>query len=216
MRDKENLSPLGHKLRRFNRKERYWLLENILEHFSESKINQGFKKFIASELAINIPERGVYWAFDYHFDWIYAAVASNADLDEDTVYENSKELKIRGTQQDIDFLICFDETLILIEAKGVTGWKEKQFLEKVERIKELKKHLYAKIGAKHKIYFFLMSPKDLSKKFQNPLGSSEEIPSRHIRMQIDDDLVFVRRCDKDGKDYHQWKIIPSATNRFLD
>jgi hypothetical protein len=41
---------------------------------------------------------------------------------------------IKGTQEDFDLIVAFDRTVILIEAKGVTSWSNKQFLSKHRRL----------------------------------------------------------------------------------
>ena len=65
---------------------------------------------------------------DYHIDWLYASLNLAKDNNPAKVYPNEKNV-IKGQQEDIDWLIAFKGQskyhLVLIEAKGVTGWSNK-------------------------------------------------------------------------------------------
>ncbi len=59
-------------LKAFNRKERYWLLKDAHGE-SFDKLDKIFITKLNDTLNIDIPDNA-WWALDYHFDWISAAV----------------------------------------------------------------------------------------------------------------------------------------------
>lgn len=63
---------------------------------------------------------------------------------------------VTGSQQDIDLLIAWDTTLILVEAKGVGSWSGTGTNEKLERLKGLPSILFAGLTA----YLVFTSPDD--------------------------------------------------------
>ena len=143
MNNRESLVSL---LSHFNRKERYWLLNNAL---GSPTISNSYLRQLAMRLGIAMPEGNVWWAMDYHFDWLHAALVcmergcmidslsepqSNVANDADS---NQKETYIKGNQEDIDLIIAFEQTLLLIEAKGDIAWSQKQMKSKAQRIKAL-------------------------------------------------------------------------------
>lgn len=142
----DNPESLVSLLRHFNRKERYWLLNDAL---GSPPISNDYLKHLATTLGIAVPEGNVWWAMDYHFDWLHAALLcfergctidslsepqSNVANDADST---QKETYIKGNQRDIDLIIAFEQTLLLIEAKGDGAWSQRQMKRKAERIKAL-------------------------------------------------------------------------------
>ncbi|MFG1285141.1 hypothetical protein [Xanthobacter autotrophicus] len=130
-------------LRRFNRKERYWLLMDALgapaRHLSEEYRNR-----LGAMLDADIP-KNAWWAMDYHFDWLHAALTwfSSPETSADQIpawrnpmKEGGKRI-IRGNQEDIDLIIAFGSTLFLIEAKGEGAWSQSQMTSKAKRIAAL-------------------------------------------------------------------------------
>lgn len=122
-------------LKQFNRKERYWLLDNTLNVGS-----MPFKDDFLSELrkiGLDVP-KNTWWAMDYHLDWIAAAIIHTENTQE--IYNNDHNL-ITGTNEDIDFVIAFDNTIILIEAKCETSWNNEQLNSKVKRLEKIFSHI---------------------------------------------------------------------------
>ena len=136
-------------LKIFNRKERYWLLRKALGDEKKSlPISKSFLKEVLKTFDIeespSIEE--VWWAMDYHFDWLAGALLLYAKQEIEkpnfrklikkptfrTLDESECEY-ITGTQEDVDLVICFGNYIILVEAKGVTNWNIKQFESKLER-----------------------------------------------------------------------------------
>lgn len=118
------MSELVDMLRKFNRKERYWLLRNALGSKSEV-LDEDFRSRLAKSVDFEIP-KSAWWAMDYHFDWMVGALhmLSNGNLNEPEAKEN--EL-VTGSQEDIDLLIAFDKTLLFVEAKADTSWNTEQW-----------------------------------------------------------------------------------------
>ncbi len=134
-------------LKKLNRKERYWLLRNAIgEKFlqlDESFICELQKALEDEDSGIEIP-KNAWWAMDYHLDWIAVALKQYVDkseINEGMVIENeccthidecdSNKL-ISGNQLDIDMIIAYDKTLILVEAKADISWSRKQMENKIK------------------------------------------------------------------------------------
>jgi hypothetical protein len=129
-------------LRRFNRKERNWLVRDALGKGSVG-LCETFKARVADEVRKHDPDfawqEPSWWGTDYHLDWIVAALtcfAAGKVLEPDEVQSNSRGL-VTGSQQNIDFLVATGNRLILIEAKGEGGWTGNGFKNKIERLKHL-------------------------------------------------------------------------------
>ncbi len=133
-------SALAELLKRFNRKERYWLLADALgEKFST--LDPNYRQRLGKLLDLQIPD-DAWWAIDYHFNWLYAALwCAKHDLeppgDSPLAENNGSPPAIADNLEDIDLLIAFGQTLILVEAKGVTGWTNGQMTSKARRLSSL-------------------------------------------------------------------------------
>ncbi|WP_068085404.1 hypothetical protein [Polycladidibacter stylochi] len=58
-----------------NRKERFWLLHKTLGASKFSELDRNFLSEIDRELGLSAPmPHNAWWAMDYHFDWICAAL----------------------------------------------------------------------------------------------------------------------------------------------
>ena len=130
-------------LKLFNRKERFWLIQEALgcsklkpQH--RIPLHSHFRTKLDKELSIKVPP-DAWWAMDYHFDWIYAALhvlKTGLTEDERPILANRNPQFIMGNQQDCDLIVAFEKTLIVIEAK--TGVSDKsQLVEKFERWESL-------------------------------------------------------------------------------
>lgn len=107
-------SPMVNALSRFNRKERFWLLSDAIgvPFLSLSPL---FLDKLQQELNISIPA-DAWWAFDYHIDWLHAALyfSPNFDLLSEPAPKPNAEKWIQGTQEDVDLIIAFEKTIIFI------------------------------------------------------------------------------------------------------
>jgi hypothetical protein len=150
----------------FNRKERYWLLRNALGDAGAAlPLSKSFVEALQSKLPIKV-DPNAWWAMDYHFDWLIGALAQfghgrNEGLNPHIEIGGAPKDRraICGNQEDIDFIVAFDTTIVLIEAKGVGSWSNSQLLSKWERLHGLVQVVNpAETGVK--IYFVLMSPEE--------------------------------------------------------
>lgn len=157
----EKQSPLVTLLSRLNRKERYWLLSDALGKPMPA-LSPDYRERLRQVIGVEIPENA-WWAMDYHFDWLHAALSSWPNFDivlphapqPNGVTGKNDKPPITGTQEDIDLLIAFGDTLILVEAKAATGWTNAQMASKAKRLANLPAR-----PESVKIYFVLTSPNE--------------------------------------------------------
>lgn len=133
-------------LQRFNRKERNWLIRDALGAGADV-LCPNFRKRLADVLreydsAISVPPHA-WWTTDFHIDWLIGALTIFAEGENDShrARPNQPHL-VTGSQQDLDLLIAWDTTLILVEAKGVGSWTGIGTTEKLKRLKGLPKSLF--------------------------------------------------------------------------
>ena len=63
-------------LKKFNRKERYWVVRNALGPTS-NQLGEGFRADLQRTIGIEIPE-DAWWSIDYHIDWLVGALIDPA------------------------------------------------------------------------------------------------------------------------------------------
>jgi len=195
--------PMGllYNLRAFNRKERFFLVGMALGNLQFMLCEQ-FRHQVNKTLHIEIPE-DAFAAMDYHLDWIYASLFLAFNDSNEKVFSNVDGL-ITATQEDIDFLIGYQDEdkyhLILLEAKGVMGFTNRQLQSKIQRLRDI----FGDYGDKYPEvipYFAIISSK-------KPIGirtvgwpswvlRDGEIP--WIEMPIPDRLRRITKCDERGK-----------------
>lgn len=194
-------------LRKFNRKERFYLVGNALGN-PDFKLSDTFKSALQNSVAgLNqeIPSNA-FVAMDYHLDWIYASLYISS-FPNRKVYKRDSKLII-ANQEDVDLLVAFPDCddsnkthLILCECKAESSWTNKQVLSKAERLRSIfgeQGDLFSDIATPH---FILISPKRPGKllegnipPFMKPDG---EIP--WMKLKMPNNLYKVTRCDGDGK-----------------
>ena len=143
------MSSLIENLKRFNSKERYFLVNYATKGGFE--LSDEFRKVVSEALNLELPESPPFVAMDYHLDWLLASLVLEKypgwELSEDKDLPKFQNLKndIEATQEDIDFVIAFDkgeEThIVLLEVKGVTGWTNKQLISKAAHLDKIDKIL---------------------------------------------------------------------------
>ena len=125
-------------LRDFNSKERSFLVGQILGNPGFT-LSSEFREKLRELLEIPIPADALS-AMDYHIDWLYASLRLAKDGDPSKVYPND-DYKIKAHQEDVAWLIAFKSEniyhLVLIEAKGVTSWTNKQMTSKANRFGDI-------------------------------------------------------------------------------
>ena len=120
-------------LKRFNRKERFFLITQALT----CQLSDDFRLALGGTVDLQIPH-DAFMAMDYHLDWLTAALYAHEHGKADLIYENPQQQIIKGNQEDIDLLVAFPEGekyhIVLVEAKGATGWTNKQMQSKADRL----------------------------------------------------------------------------------
>ena len=198
-------------LKDFNSKERFFLVGQILGNPSFTLASE-FREKLSNLLKIQIPADALS-AMDYHIDWLYASLNLAKDDDPTKVYPNDNNL-IKAQQEDVDWLIAFKDLseyhLILIEAKGVTGWTNKQITSKANRFGDI----FGKQGNSWPSvvpHFVIMSSSQpqglLTEKWPQWMAPNGKI--KWLELSIPEYLIQVYRCDQQGqesKNGQSWKV----------
>lgn len=122
-------------LKKFNRKERFFLIGQALGN-PDFKLGSDFRKELSRILDIKIPVNA-FVAMDYHLDWIYASLLllRGIQLREEILID---KISVNDNQEDIDLIVAFKQMnkyfIILIEAKGDTNWKNSQMKSKIPKL----------------------------------------------------------------------------------
>ena len=202
-------------LRLLNRKERFYLLRATLGE-ATFRLDERFRAQLQSCLsgvprgAVSIPP-DAFVAMDYHLDWIAMALRLAADKPE-RVHPDRFPLRdiandelVSGTQQDVDLLVAFPDGptthLVMIEAKGDTGWRNDQLDEKAERLARI---FYEERPWREAItpHFVLMSrkrPMSLTKKGW-PLWMKPYGEPLWLCLPLPEDLIKVTRYDPEDRE----------------
>lgn len=230
-------------MRAFNRKERYWLTRHAL---LDGKPASGelSKRFIdavlkgLSQIPGFLPEapfQDAYWALDYHINWLYGAAVSyrnlqtmplSNDADQNicvakqagSIKSDSDSHRITGNQQDFDFLLSFDESIICIEAKAGGAWSS-QLTHKCLRLIDFCKFL-APLHPAIRIFFLITSPEEkpnVDKQFPiappaNLNNGNLLIPHFYLEDFGQETHLKVQRCGADGKSApekvrNSWQVV---------
>lgn len=149
---------------------------------------------------------------DYHLDWLYGALFL-ASHDEAAIYLNQTSTLIpdldkrmvSGNQEDIDLLVGFELDgichLLILEAKGVTGWSNSQLLSKARRLEAIFGQYGQEIFPNVQPHFAILSPYDPPKldSSKYPVWMLEDGLVRRIPLKIPAGLKKMARCDASGK-----------------
>ena len=194
------MSRLIDALRSFNSKERFFLLGHLLGNPTLQPCAQ-FRQALSKVLQVQVPEKP-FAAMDYHLDWLYASLHLALSDGNTNVFTNGERL-IKGQQEDIDFLLAYEQEdvchVVLLEAKGVTGWLNSQMVSKARRLGEI----FGSDGRQWTNvvpHFALLSPNP-PQRLQTEgwpawMIGSWGIP--RLRLPVPATLQAPVRCDKDG------------------
>jgi hypothetical protein len=199
-------------LRDFNSKERFFLVGQLLGNQNFALASE-FREKLRDLLGIPIPTDALS-VMDYHIDWLYASLNLAKDGDLTKIYPNDNNF-IKAQQEDIDWLIAFEGQseyhIILIEAKGVSGWTNKQMTSKAKRFGGI----FGKQGDNWPEvvpHFVIMSPsrpKDLSTD-QWPEWMAQNGEIKWLELSLPKTLKRVCRCNEHGQknqDGQSWKVV---------
>jgi len=202
-------------LKSFNRKERFWLIRNALGPASET-LDEAFRRRLQQAIGVEVPATA-WWAMDYHLDWLVGALTMLARGDAAFASHPNDQRLVCGNQEDMDLVVAFDRTLVLIEAKGDTAWSNEQFQGKVKRLEGLQ--AAGLMPSPLRLFFVLTSPRP-------PVGLVPKEGTRWSPWMCDDQerpLFFplemptefwkVTRWDDERQQPSfagtRWKIVPS-------
>jgi hypothetical protein len=208
-------------LNKFNRKERFFLIGMALGK-PKFELADSFRQKLNEIFNIEIPENA-FTAMDYHLNWIYAAATCAFSNSTPVKIFDNKSGIIDGTQEDVDLIVAFEDEsgishLIMIEAKGVTSFTNKQFIHKMDRLKAIFGEDGKRFGDNIKLYFVLVSP-DESERLRvehcpSWLKQGEKI--HWIKLIIPKDRLIVYGCNekkKSDKSRAFWTIKEDPHNR---
>lgn len=202
-------------LARFNRKERYWLIRNALGPSSEW-LDAGFRARLAKAIGADLPA-DAWWAMDYHLDWLVGALTLVSCGERGFEPQRNDAGLVKGSQEDMDLVVAFDDTLVLVEAKGDTAWSNAQFGSKIDRLERLR--MAGLLPQSIKIFLVLMSPgrpdglaPPQGKTWQSWMCDAEGRPL-HVPLAMPDDFLKVTRWNGEAQaasaDGDCWRIVPA-------
>ena len=205
-------------LRAFNRKERFFLVGHALGN-PDFNLSEEFRRDLETALQVQVP-RDALVAMDYHLTWIYAAVALGSQgLDASSpkaipAQDNAARVIVRN-QEDVDLLAAFEvgdiTHIVILEAKGVTGWTNAQMSSKAKRLADIfghDGHRFPNVVP----HFALTSPREskLLKPTEWPSWMAEDGEIPWLRLPIPNGLLRVSQSDASGvplRDGSHWAVI---------
>lgn len=201
-------------LRMLNRKERFLFIGMALGN-PRFELHQRFRDRVGEEFGLEVPN-DAFVAMDYHLDWLYASLflASGEGLTEP--YFNSDSL-VRATQEDMDLVIAYENQgichVVMLEAKGVTSFTNRQMLLKVNRLRVI----FGDTGDRWQgvaPHFGIVSPREPklieTDNWPTWVKPGNRIP--WIEMPLPSSLMRITRCTEDGKpsiNGRYWRVVPS-------
>ncbi|QXC32586.1 MULTISPECIES: hypothetical protein [Aeromonas] len=206
-------------LKSFNRKERFYLIGQMLGN-PEFRMDDNQLDKISKLIGLTIP-RKYFAAMDYHLDWIYASLYLTKNNSKSCVKRNFIEengiaidYQISGTQEDVDFLLAFvDEKqithLVMIEAKGDSYFSNGQLDSKNKRFKAIfgNENTWSNVRP----HFIICSPKKPQRiNIEEPayfMFKDFKLP--WLELDMGNGKNKVTRCDEDAKpsnDGEHWKV----------
>jgi hypothetical protein len=136
-------------LRRFNAKERFYLVGHFLGNakFTPNKVRlaelEDKLDITPKGTFVEAAENNIFCAMDYHLDWLNGALELAFSPSAGGSRKDNPD-RVTGTQEDIDLLIAFDTPnhlkhyhIVLIEAKGITTFSNSQMNSKMKRLNDI-------------------------------------------------------------------------------
>ena len=214
-------------LKRFNRKERFYIVGWALGNETFA-ISSQFRKYLSDLFdGLDIPENP-FAAMDFHLDWIYASAFLSSSESTKSPTVNGVKIHtimkdyITATQEDVDFLIAFPDSalpslshLIMIETKGDTSFTNEQLASKADRLRAI----FGDNGARWKDivvpHFAITSPKQPTARLKTAglptfMLKDDKLPwFPLLSWQQQQGLQKITRCDSSAKDSDNgpfWKV----------
>lgn len=188
-------------LRSFNRKERFFLVGAALGK-PDFRLDERFRAGVGAALRLTVPH-DAFVAMDYHMSWLYAALVIHASPAATPPFANADGL-VSANQEDVDLLIAYRDgatfAVILLEAKGVTGWTTKQSGSKVRRLCAV----FGEDGRRVpgvRPHFVIASPRRPTRlktaEWPAWMAPRGEVP--WMPLAVPGNLKVVTRCDAEGR-----------------
>lgn len=153
-------------------------------------------------IGLTIPA-DAFWAKDYHLDWIVASLNLSFELHKE-IYEQSDK-NVNENQENIDLLVAVKSEntvhLILLEARGVIPWNNKQLIRKAESLK----NIFGKNGYKWnsvKPQFIMISLRESQRIETDSWLDWMRNNNKCLWMKLSSlpsNLVKIVRCTQEGK-----------------
>jgi hypothetical protein len=203
---------LAEVLERFNRKERNLLVRDILGHAeAKLRLSSDFVERIQAKTNVTLGA-DAWWATDYHFDWLFAAVmVFLGQTVPAQVHPNTSVMTL--TQEDADLIIADGNHLMLVEAKAYGGFGNEQVARKRLRFDQLR----ALAGDDLDLHFLLMSPRE-PQRLAVPPGSLK-LPWIPLKIDGASTICRVECCDAAGKPAAAggyWSVVEAPVHKVAD
>ncbi|MGE3913960.1 MAG: hypothetical protein AB7K36_31740 [Chloroflexota bacterium] len=205
-------------LRRFNRKERFFLVGQALGN-QNFRLSDQFCHDVGTELLIDVPP-DAFVAMDYHLDWLYASLHLSADGGNYGPHLNDRKM-VRAQQEDIDLLIAYQAGdqfhIVLVEAKGESAWSNQQMISKAGRFGDI----FGAAGSAFESvvpHFLAMSPRRPHLRTDTwPTWMLRDGTIPWLRLDMGDGLLKISRwtpgpgdgAGKADRNGTHWKVIPA-------
>jgi hypothetical protein len=230
-------------LDRFNRKERYFLVGLALGN-PGFRPHAQFLQRLANEVGVTFPHDpdDTRCFMDYHLDWLYASLVladpdsvmkPHHDTPKFPTLEPDVFSNVNTNQEDVDLLLAFENGatthVVMVEAKGETGWSSSQILSKARRLKhifgdEAQGHLGLGMKSSVEPHFAVASrdrPTGLEKKLNEQADGIPDWMWRDgklpwIELTIPNDRLRLEQCDGQEpsnakKSDLYWRVNPPLT-----
>jgi hypothetical protein len=208
------LEQLVENLMAFNRRERFFVVGWALDN-PTFKLGDTFRKQLAAGTGFEVPG-DAFCAMDFPLDWIIGCLWLTKGAQ--PTYPMLETGDVNKRNDDVDLLIAYQEQgkthLLMIEAKGVTGWKNKQLGSKAKRLGEI--FGTGPIADKWPTvepHFVLASPKQSSSievsDWPGWMKRSGQ-PRWWLELLLPSGLQKIVRCNEDGKrnaSGSYWKVV---------
>ena len=124
------MRPFIENLKAFNRRERFFVVGWALDNPAFT-LGDRFREQFERDKDIHIPS-DAFCAMDFPIDWIIGCLWLTRE--KQTTYAVVRTGEVNRENNDLDLVIAFETEgktrLLLIEAKGVTGWNKRTAAEK--------------------------------------------------------------------------------------
>lgn len=200
-------------LRAFDSHERGILLQWAMG--ADFALSSRLRTDLGRALRLDVPDRA-FVAMDYTLDWLYAATLQFTSPDAQMPLPWPADGMLRASIEDIDLVVAWQDErprLVLLEAKGFTGWTNKQLLSKVTRLGAI---FDERLRAAIDVHLVLVGPKyshgvDTS---SWPLWLLNEKRYHFLTIPSPGDRFAVQRCLADGSatknGWTHWQVVQRA------